>query len=79
MIIPTHPHHQQHLYPANTLFLLVGWKSWKISYFLNWAGKPILFSDREAGKVGISIFEILKTSSIVFLEWFKKKIFDSVK
>jgi len=32
-------------------------------FFFNWAGKaekPVLFSDREAGKAGISTFEILK-------------------
>jgi len=43
------------------------WESRKISYFfkLGWkAGKPVLFSDREARKAGISTFE--KTSSIVF-------------
>jgi len=30
------------------------------------AGKPVLFSDREAGKAGISTFEILKNFLIVF-------------
>jgi len=34
-----------------------GWESWKISYFLNWAGQPVLFSDRDAGKAGLSTFE----------------------
>jgi len=38
-------------------------KAGKSAIFLNWtgkAGKPVLFSDREAGKTGISTFEILK-------------------
>jgi len=36
------------------------WKGWKIIFFLNWAGKQYYFqTDREAGKVGISTFEIL--------------------
>jgi len=38
-------------------------KAGKSAIFLNWAkkaGKPVLFSDREAGKAEISTFEILK-------------------
>jgi len=58
------------------------WKSWKISYFLNGArkaGKPVLFSDREARKAGITTFEILENLLRLFLEWFKKDLLFSVK
>jgi len=48
-----------------------GWKSWKISYFLNWAGKAgkaVLYSNREAGKAEISTCEILKNFFNCFFE-----------
>jgi len=57
-------------------------KAEKSAIFSSWtgkAGKAVLFSDRKAGKAGISTFEILKTSSIVFLGWFKKKFLVPLK
>jgi len=34
------------------------WNSWKSSNLLNGARKPVLFSDRETGKAGISTFDV---------------------
>jgi len=43
----------------------------KSAIFKNWAGKarkPVLFSDREAGKFGIPTFKILKNFFNCFFE-----------